>query len=624
MKNLFKSETSYELLRYFVGNENGEFYLSELASRIGKDPANTTRELTRLQREGMVSVRTEGKRKFYRLNGNHPQVEALRKMFSASPSDLEATFKTTWMLAEDIPNMDPFFSQIWLHCFVTDFGKHIGRAYKKIAAIHRDYHLWFYFDEKDAHELAEHIVDLFEHKSSFMRQVNKNIVLHSNRLRSCAEGLPQEGLPKLSDKELFSYYLAHEKTHRDYYTWAWIPVASDMFSNSLTLRGKKILRAKGVPEEKLNEYLTLLTEPRRPSLIKEEQDSLMRIGIAIEKDKKQLTLIKELGRLVEEEEVGKFGLATHGMAFEKKFAESLERLLGKLSPAIQKGVERHFLTYFYTRFLFTEEQGVYTLDHYYRSLIRLVNGDAHLAETAKKTDADIRKKRAEQIALIRKLRLSKSEQTFFAEWGEFMVTKIYRRFAQVYAIYRMIPVIEEIGRRIGLSLKETKFMTTDELEAALFGKHIEREKVRARVPFSVSYADRDRSEWLAGAAAEKLLPYLQKETQSDVAELTGQCGCRGMATGIVKTVNVPSDMKKMNDGDILVAICTQPDLLPAMKKAVAFVTDQGGVTSHAAIVARELNTPCVIGTKIATKVLKDGDLVEVDANKGIVKILKRA
>ena len=64
---------------------------------------------------------------------------------------------------------------------------------------------------------------------------------------------------------------------------------------------------------------------------------------------------------------------------------------------------------------------------------------------------------------------------------------------------------------------------------------------------------------------------------------------------------------------------TTPDFVPAMKKAAAIVTEQGGITSHAAIVSRELGVPCVIGTKIATRVLKDGDLVEVDANKGIVR-----
>ena len=78
----------------------------------------------------------------------------------------------------------------------------------------------------------------------------------------------------------------------------------------------------------------------------------------------------------------------------------------------------------------------------------------------------------------------------------------------------------------------------------------------------------------------------------------------------------------MKDNEILVSPMTVPDYLPAMKKAKAIITDEGGITCHAAIVSRELGIPCIVGTKIATQVLKDGDRVEVDANKGIVKILK--
>ena len=63
-------------------------------------------------------------------------------------------------------------------------------------------------------------------------------------------------------------------------------------------------------------------------------------------------------------------------------------------------------------------------------------------------------------------------------------------------------------------------------------------------------------------------------------------------------------------------------MVPIMKKASAFVTDEGGVTCHAAIISREMRKPCIIGTKVATQLLKDGDMVEVDANSGFVKILK--
>jgi pyruvate,water dikinase len=95
----------------------------------------------------------------------------------------------------------------------------------------------------------------------------------------------------------------------------------------------------------------------------------------------------------------------------------------------------------------------------------------------------------------------------------------------------------------------------------------------------------------------------------------------GLVRGAVKIILNPTDMAKMKQGDVLVAIATNPDVVPAMKKAAAIVTEQGGVTCHAAIVSRELGIPCVIGTKIATRVLKDGDEVEVDAARGIVKKL---
>jgi pyruvate,water dikinase len=89
---------------------------------------------------------------------------------------------------------------------------------------------------------------------------------------------------------------------------------------------------------------------------------------------------------------------------------------------------------------------------------------------------------------------------------------------------------------------------------------------------------------------------------------------------IVKNIRAAQETK---DGDIIVSPMTTPDFLSAMKKAAAFVTDEGSVLCHAAIVAREMKKPCVIGTKIATRVFKDGDMVEVDAEKGIVKKIEK-
>jgi phosphoenolpyruvate synthase/pyruvate phosphate dikinase len=106
-------------------------------------------------------------------------------------------------------------------------------------------------------------------------------------------------------------------------------------------------------------------------------------------------------------------------------------------------------------------------------------------------------------------------------------------------------------------------------------------------------------------------------------ELRGQVANKGKIKGIVRIVASAKELGKVKEGDILVAAMTMPKYLPAMRKASAFVTDEGGLTSHAAITAREMHKPCIVGTKIATNFLREGDLVEVDADIGIVRLLKR-
>lgn len=105
-------------------------------------------------------------------------------------------------------------------------------------------------------------------------------------------------------------------------------------------------------------------------------------------------------------------------------------------------------------------------------------------------------------------------------------------------------------------------------------------------------------------------------------EINGVVAQTGKVIGKAKIVLTPKDGYKVEIGDILITKMSTPDFLPIMKKAAAFVTDIGGITSHAAIVSREMGKPCIIGTKIGTKLLKDGDLIEVDANLGVVRILK--
>lgn len=104
--------------------------------------------------------------------------------------------------------------------------------------------------------------------------------------------------------------------------------------------------------------------------------------------------------------------------------------------------------------------------------------------------------------------------------------------------------------------------------------------------------------------------------------INGIIASKGLVSGKVRIITDPKQVDEFLEGEVLVSEFTNPSYVKAMVKAVAIVTNFGGVNCHAAIIAREFGLPCIVGTKNATKILKDGDLIEVDANLGIVKILK--
>jgi phosphohistidine swiveling domain-containing protein len=114
----------------------------------------------------------------------------------------------------------------------------------------------------------------------------------------------------------------------------------------------------------------------------------------------------------------------------------------------------------------------------------------------------------------------------------------------------------------------------------------------------------------------------QSLTGQDQFTIKGQVASKGKVRGIARIITDPTNDKGFQKGDILVTGMTRPEFVPLMKKAAGVVTNEGGITSHAAIISRELKKPCIVGTKVATTFLKDGDLIEVDAKAGVVRVLK--
>ncbi len=192
----------------------------------------------------------------------------------------------------------------------------------------------------------------------------------------------------------------------------------------------------------------------------------------------------------------------------------------------------------------------------------------------------------------------------------------YYNYPQVFG-----PYVDEAGKR--MKRDDMQWLSYQEIIDLLDGK-----KVEASRRDSTNWVLAKKTGWklVEGKEADDCLAMFQSHFFSKKVDLIkGVIANKGIYTGKVKIVRtlfsdkITDELVKVEKGDVLVAETTGPEMIVACKKAGAIVTDEGGLTSHAAIVSRELGIPCIVGAKIATKVFKDGDNIEVDAKNGVIR-----
>lgn len=194
----------------------------------------------------------------------------------------------------------------------------------------------------------------------------------------------------------------------------------------------------------------------------------------------------------------------------------------------------------------------------------------------------------------------------------------YRR----QAFYYISPLVDEICKRFTITRDHLWYVAPAELVRLESDKSSFLQEIKERKKAYLLHVDAGNEAITFGDEAKR--QFVKKEDVSQLKTFLGKSGSTGTVRGKVQVIRSVSDIKNFEPGRVLVATTTNPDYVPAMQKAIAFVTNEGGITCHAAIVARELKKPCVVGTKIATQVLNDGDLVEVDAIRGVVRVIRRA
>jgi len=188
------------------------------------------------------------------------------------------------------------------------------------------------------------------------------------------------------------------------------------------------------------------------------------------------------------------------------------------------------------------------------------------------------------------------------------------------------PLFTAIAKKLTLPKNQIKWFSYDELLDALAG-NVAPDALMDRLPqrqkhYLVALGEKQVHAF-QGPDVDTILSQLDIELPSvaDVKEVKGVSAYPGKVIGYARVVQHVGQIDKVKAGDILVTLNTTPSFIMAMKRSAAIVTDEGGITCHAAIVSRELGIPCIIGTKAGTRLIPDGARIEVDAAAGTVRRL---
>ena len=239
----------------------------------------------------------------------------------------------------------------------------------------------------------------------------------------------------------------------------------------------------------------------------------------------------------------------------------------------------------------------------------------------KKIESLPKKTKREKEAIIEEFQLSEEIQKISERLSYCIHWQDERKKNIFIAGHYLRLFLEEIGKRKKVNPDDLEFYWCWEIKELLEDKKVSEEELRQRKEKQVCrYTDKNQV-FLKDNFDAIVNPFLEIDFDPNLKEVEGLTTSKGsgVVKGKAKIVLDVKEFDKVDKGDILIAAMTSPEYILIMRKASAIITDEGGMTCHAAIVSRELGIPCLVATKFATKLFKDDDLVEVDPEKGLVK-----
>lgn len=593
LEELFNSKTRVKILSLFFRDDSTPRYMQEVIRLTGMDAANVYRELTKLERLRVVNRQRRGNRAYFSLNRASPYCTGLRQLFSPSQEHAAAPSHTTTALPQRkgiSPESEKLISgKEWYHqrfdgspLFIGTIAEaELKREERKPAGTEANVRACFFSEGK-----ADWYLD--------MADVRRG----ANAMTELARKDPR------TSEKLLARWKRDEFLFERFF-WKEFPVINlkTLSDNDLVSRWNAYwhMAVRRLSSSAIIDHFALGTDETIRNLLRKEVYA-SRVGKKLKES--QFTEI--------------FATATAPIHLSFiNFAEIdlLKIATGTSNETLAQYRDRHFwITNNYVR------AEVLPIAYFKKELRAWQLSKKNLSVELKRIQDTPRRNLLKKQELFRRFSFSSELRTLIRISEAFSWWQDERKKATYFNIHIGTTMLGEVARRTGYETELLKYCVASEIPQVLAHRRPTMQDLRQRHRGCVYVATRDGYVLETGKRVEEIRRVmLGNVSMRDVQDIRGLSACLGRAVGTVKIVQSATEIGKVQKGDVLVAVMTRPDYVPAMRKAAAIVTNEGGVTSHAAIVSRELGVPCIIGTKIATEVFKDGDVVEVNANHGWVR-----
>lgn len=413
--------------------------------------------------------------------------------------------------------------------------------------------------------------------------------------------LAQKNLKKQSNSRLWQYLKGFSQKFQKMYLWGWMPNGleghegrfSQFVQSQLKGKLKRINKIKF-----LNEYFSILVTSTKEIPREQQEKDLLKIIIKISKNNnlKKIFLNRSASNITKVLKERYYSLNQEILYHQKKYAWLLFKYEGPVWDKLYL---------------------ISLIKDYLKDKISPVDK----LERIKESKSDIKRL---QRKYLTELKIDKSDKLYqdllFSQ--DLMYAKEHQKDYLFQVYYYLDFLVREAASRLQLSPTQFRHFLVPEMKQALVFNKYDVNTLNDRIENSILIYGKNKITRMATGKEAEMIAKIMFPPLPKLKTFKGDCAASGKVKGRVKIIQETTDISKMKKGDIFVTTRSNPNLLPAMRQAAAIIADIGGITSHAAIIARELKIPAVVGVKFASMVLKDGNLVEVDANNGVVKKIK--